>query len=293
MLPAPVAREARQDGDGTRRQRAHALEQGRVRPVLPHHELHPAEERSHIPHGGGKQEGVGRRRACDEDDPLGIGLKSARQLERRGERQEMVSSRHVLRQGREVDHRLEREAVHDGDAREASAHPLGGELQGPRSVRQDGVEAEPAILLDDVVDELLPARILGEAIEIQKLIVEHDARGRVCSNDRVQLAGESHNSRRVGIMAVEHQHALRRGRVAADRWLAEGRDGDTDHRTRGSLAAPSCVIADTILRRLAWCRWRKGGDIPSSRGMISEPIVQDPSSRVPAARRMLKPGFAN
>jgi hypothetical protein len=35
------------------RQRAYTLEQGRVRPVLPHHELHSA-QRSHVPYGGGK-----------------------------------------------------------------------------------------------------------------------------------------------------------------------------------------------------------------------------------------------
>ncbi len=264
--PRLVAREGRKDGDGTRRQSAQALEQGRVRPVLPHHELHPADERSHIPHGGGKHDGVVGRRASDEDDSLRIGLKGARHLERRGERQEMVSSRHVRRQGREVDHRLEREAVHDGDAREASAHPLGGELQGPRSLRQDGVEAEPAILLDDVVDELLPALILGKAIEIQKLIVEHDARGRLGSNDRVQRVGESHNSRRVGIMAVEHQHALRRGRVLGpgDTGRSQSDEDDRDRQQRASEGT-SREQALHHHRRVGECAVNTNPDIMKSR----------------------------
>ena len=55
---------------------------------------------------------------------------------------------------------------------------------------------------------MLPARILGKAIEIQKLVVEHDARVRLRLYDRVQRVSENHDSRRVGIVAVQHQHAL-------------------------------------------------------------------------------------
>src|SRR5215203_5195099 len=98
----------------------------------------------------------------------------------------MMSSSHVRRQGREVEQRLERESVDDGRARKERRQPLRGEFQGPRAVRQDDVEAKTAILVDDVIEELLPACVPGEALEIQKLIVEHDACARLGLNDGAQ-----------------------------------------------------------------------------------------------------------
>ena len=134
------------------------------------------------------------------------------------------------------------------------AHPLDGEFQGSRSDREDGVEAEAAILLDDIVDELLAPRILGEAIEIQKLVVERDARGveRVGSNDRLQRVGECHSSRRIGIVAVEHQHTLRRRGLSPD-------DGS---RRKQQRREPRCATDRTRFhgesesRRCAECRSR-------------------------------------
>ena len=207
-LPAPVSPKGRQDHERLLRQLSQASQQRRVRPVLQHLELHATQQGRQIVNGLRRHGRIHLRGPGDDIDALRVGLESPGERERLREWQGDSPPRHVRRQRGEIDHRLERVAVHDRNAGKDLIEPLHGELQCHGALRDHGVDAKPSVLLGDVGSEIRPALSVSEPIEVEHLLVDLDPFRQLAPQHPLELARERNDARRLRVVTVQHQNPL-------------------------------------------------------------------------------------
>src|SRR6476659_2880700 len=98
QLPATVAPEMGDEGDGGFGWMLEIGEQGFVRPALPNHEPDAVAERTDVTERTGESGGIDGRRAGDHHDALRVWLEAARQSKGGSERYSDKPAGHVGRQ---------------------------------------------------------------------------------------------------------------------------------------------------------------------------------------------------